>query len=94
MEEIKAYLAEELKSPSAASAVLRKITNAIRTLRDFALIGAPLTSIVNVESDYRFLVAENYLVFYRACGKEVYVDRVLYGRRNYLRVLFGDKMDE
>lgn len=32
----------------------------------------------------------NYLTFYRAYGSDVYIDRVLYGRSNYLRILFGD----
>ena len=44
----------------------------------------------DVESDYRFLVSGNYLAFYRAYGNTVYVDRILYGRRDYLRILFGD----
>ena len=43
-----------------------------------------------MESDYRFLVSGNYLVFYRAYGKDVYIDRVLYGRRDYMLILFGD----
>ncbi len=29
----------------------------------------------------------------RAIGSEVYVDRILYGRRDYLRVLFGDMLE-
>lgn len=43
---------------------------------------------MSIESDYRFLVSGNYLIFYRAYGAEVYIDRVLYGRRDYLRILF------
>ena len=35
----------------------------------------------------------NYLTFYRVNGNEVYVDRILYGRRDYLRILFGDMQD-
>ena len=30
------------------------------------------------------------MTFYRVCGSDVYVDRVLYGRRDYLRLLFGE----
>lgn len=91
---IKAYIAVDLENPIAALATVRKITRAIRTLRDHALIGAPLSSVADVESDYRFLVTGNYLTFYRVYGNEVYVDRVLYGRRDYLRVLFGNMPDE
>lgn len=52
--------------------------------------GTPLSSVADIESDYRFIVSGNYLVFYRAYGKDVYIDRVLYGRRDYMRILFGD----
>lgn len=92
--EIKSYITNELENPIAAVSTLRKITKDIRRLQDQALIGAPLSSIVDTESDYRFLVSGNYLTFYRVCGRNVYVDRVLYGRRDYLRILFGDREEE
>ena len=63
-------------------------------MRKHSLIGASLSSITDVESDYRFLATGNYLTFYRVYGNDVYVDRVLYGRRDYLRILFGDTQDE
>ena len=88
--DIQAYITGELGNPVAAKAVLRRIIKDIRALRDHALIGAPLFSITNVQSDYRFLVTGNYLTFYRVQGGEVYVDRILYGGRNYLRILFGE----
>lgn len=88
--EIKAYIEEELLNPSAALATVSKVTKSLRVLRTYAKAGTPLSSIVNVESDYRFLVSGNYLSFYRICGNEIYVDRILYARRDYMRVLFGD----
>jgi len=47
-----------------------------------------------VDSDYRFLVTGSYLTFYRVYGSDIYVDRVLYGRRDYLRVLFDKLQDD
>ncbi len=87
--EIKAYLAKELENPNAAISVVGKIAKTMRMLREHALIGAPLSSIADVSSDYRFLVSGSYMVFYRASGKDVFIDRVLYGRRDYLRILLG-----
>lgn len=63
------------------------------TQNDLAEIKAYITEELekpDTESDCRFLVSGNYLVFYRAYGKDVYIDRVLYGRREYMRILFGD----
>lgn len=90
---IKRYIAEELENPTAALSVVRKITHAIRTLRQSSLVGAPLSSVADVHSDYRFLVSGSYLVFYRVCENDVYVDRVLYGRRDYLRILFEESLE-
>ena len=91
---IKSYIAKDLENPSAALSTVRNITKDIRRLREHSMIGASLSSIADVESDYRFLVTGSYLTFYRVHGSNVYVDRVLYGRRDYLRILFGDTQDE
>ena len=91
MDEIWDHIMVELSNPSAAENVVGKIQDDIDRLRDFAEIGAPLSSIADVEGGYRFLVSGSYLVFYRADGREIYIDRVLYGRRAYLRILFEDK---
>lgn len=88
--EIKDYITEELGSPNAALITISKITKKIRVLKDQAYIGAPLSSIADTESNYRFLVSGNYLIFYRVYGKDVYIDRILYGRRDYMHILFGD----
>ncbi len=90
--QIKAYIAQELESPQAALSVVRRVTKSIRMLKDHAYAGAPLSSVADTKSDYRFLVSGQYLVFYRVYGQDVYVDRVLYGRRNYLQVLFGNTL--
>lgn len=84
----------EFQNRSAAERTVSHIIEAIDQLEDFSEIGALLSSIVDVESDHRFLVTGNYLTFYRVNGSNVYVDRVLYGRRDYLRVLFGDTQEK
>lgn len=88
--EIKTYIEEELLNPSAALATVSKITKSLRILKTYTKAGTPLSSIADVESDYRFIVSGNYISFYRTYGNEVYVDRILYARRDYMRVLFGD----
>lgn len=88
--EIKTYIEEELLNPSVALATVSRITKSLRILQTYAQAGAPLSSIAEIESDYRFIVSGNYISFYRAYGSEVYVDRILYARRDYMRILFGD----
>lgn len=88
--EIKEYITEDLENPIAATSTIRKIMGQIRILSGQAFIGTPLSAVTDIESDYRFLVSGSYLIFYRAYGTEVFIDRVLYGRRDYLRILFEE----
>jgi plasmid stabilization system protein ParE len=89
LDQIGDYIAEDLKSPLAALSTVNKIQGTISDLADFPLLGAPLSSIVDVDTDYRFLVCGNYLVFYHTQADDVLIDRVLYDRRDYLSILFN-----
>ncbi|MDR0310340.1 MAG: type II toxin-antitoxin system RelE/ParE family toxin [Acidobacteriota bacterium] len=89
LEHIGDHISETLKNPIAALNILNEIQDSISNIADFPLVGAPLSSIVKIDTDYRFLVCGNYLVFYRAQVERVYIDRVIYGRRDYLSILFG-----
>jgi addiction module RelE/StbE family toxin len=84
------YIFEELQNPTAAQKIVDGILDAVEKLKEFSEMGTQLSSITDVESDYRFLVCGNYLAFYRVTGSEVSIDRILYGRRDYLRILFGN----
>ena len=90
LDEIWDYIAYNLQNVSAAERIVNRIMNDVDHLENHAEMGTPLSSIANVESDYRFLVTGNYLTFYRVSGSDVYVDRILYARRDYMRVLFGN----
>lgn len=92
--EIKKYIEVALDTPIAALNTVSKITKGIRALQIQPGIGATLSSIANVDSDYRFLISGNYPTFYRVNGSDVYVDRILYGRRDYLRILFNNEPEE
>lgn len=85
---IKSYIAVDLENPKAAMEVIKRITKKIRLLNDNPLMGAALASISGASSDERFLVCGSYMVFYRITRENIFIDRVLYGRRDYLRVLF------
>ncbi len=92
--ETKLYIAEELGSEVSAKNTVDKIMNKIKGLEVFPELGAPLSSVVDFETSYRFLVCGNYTAFYRVENDDVYVIRVLYGRRNYMQILFGESEDE
>ena len=89
LREIKSYISEELCSEPAAINTIEKIMKRIRQLADFPDLGAPLSSIIDLEVPYRFLVCGNYIAFYKTDADNVYIIRVLYGKRNYMQILFG-----
>jgi len=92
--EIKYYISKELCNPQAAINLVSKITKKIRGLTEYPGIGASLSSVLDIQTDYRFLVCRNYLIFYRYEDGIVFVSRILFGRRNYTRILFGDLLED
>ncbi len=50
-----------------------------------------LSLAAQAESDVRFLKSGNDLIFYRASGMDVFIDRVPYARRDYLRILLNQQ---
>ncbi|MBT9173804.1 MAG: hypothetical protein DDT21_02210 [Syntrophomonadaceae bacterium] len=91
---IKACISQELCNPQAAVNLVTKMTKKMRRLTEHPGIGSPLSSIIDIQTDYRFLVCDNYLMFYRYEDGIVLVSRILYNRRNYTRILFGDLPDD
>lgn len=93
LQETKTYITEELCNVQAAEHTIEKIMKRIRMLSEFPESGAPLSGIIGIETDYRFLVCGNYTAFYRFENNTVQIVRVLYGRRNFMRILFGEPND-
>lgn len=94
LQNIKAYISSELENPSAAQKIVSRIVKTIKGLSDFPNKGVPLQSVIEIQTDYRFLVCGNYLVFYRREKDSVYILRVLYGKRDYIKILFQDLPDD
>ncbi len=42
-------------------------------------------------TDYKFILANNYSIFYRIDGNIVRVIRIMYSKRDFARILFEDK---
>lgn len=91
LKHIKSYIAEELLNEQAADNTVADIIKRIRTLSDLPQSGAPLSSVISIETNYRFIVCNNYTAFYRYENGSVYIARVLYGRRDFMRILFEEK---
>lgn len=88
LDEIYDYISSTLKSPEAADNTINKILDKTDLLADNPEIGTGLYLENNLFSGYRYLVSDNYLAFYRIAPDAVFVDRVIYGKRDYMKLLF------
>ena len=85
---IRDYISDELDNPDAAQRILKLLRTSIESLRDMPERGMPLDAVLSVHTDYRFLVCENYRVFYLCEANQVEVVRVLHMLQDYMRALF------
>ena len=89
--EIKNYIENELQNPIAAQNTLLKIVETYEDLTNFPEAGIPVERYVSFPTDYKFVLANNYSIFYRIEGEIVRVIRILYSRRDFVRILFEEK---
>jgi len=85
---IRDYISDELANPDAALRILKLLRTSIESLQDMPERGTPLDAVLSVHTDYRFLVCENYRIFYLCEGDQVEVVRVLHTLQDYMRALF------
>lgn len=89
--EIKDYIENELQNLIAAQSTILKIIETYEDLANFPEIGIPVEKYVDFPTDYKFVLANNYSIFYRIEGKIVRVVRILYSRRDFVRILFEER---
>lgn len=77
-------------NPQAAEIILDNIMQALRRLENFPHSGAPLIDRSLEKFNFRMVIVEPYIAFYRFVDNKVYVYRVLHGARNYPHLLKGD----
>ncbi len=90
LKDIKLYIEKELLNPTAANNTVKRIINDYSYLEVSPYMGLPLSSKVPFDTDYRVVVSGNYLVFYKVDGEYISIYRILYARRDYLKIIFND----
>ncbi len=83
--EIIAYI--NLDNPSAAKVVVEKIEKSLSNLSTYPFIGKIPNEKELVSMGYRFLIVQNYLIFYTTKGQTIWVHRIIHGARDYLNLL-------
>lgn len=93
LKNIQNYISYNLNNPQAANRSVGKIIKTYSQLADFPFIGTPLNSKISVNSSYRFLICEKYLIFYIVKKESVVISRIINGRQNYIDILFKDDIN-
>lgn len=83
--EIVTYVAAD--RPSAAEALAARIEKNLRLLSTNPHLGRIPDDEELIRLGYRYLVVENYLIFYTIEEPKIFVHRILHGARDYLRML-------
>ncbi|MCM1579181.1 MAG: type II toxin-antitoxin system RelE/ParE family toxin [Ruminococcus sp.] len=92
LKEIKDYISQNLGNPIAAKRTVKNISNTYKRLADQPYIGTILEEAAKYDMEIRYLVSGNYLIFYQV-GSFIEIYRIIYGRRDYCRLLFGSSAD-
>ena len=87
LDEIFDYIAYELENQPSAAETINAILDAAESLGEFPFVGSHVKGLPFLVDEYRFLCARNYLIFYRVTDSRIFVDRILYKRRDYLPLL-------
>ena len=94
LKDIQDYISNEKESPLTALKVIEKILDRIEKLLSLSGSGTLLSAQVNFPTNYRYLKAAGYLIFYRHENSQIFVDRIIHGKRNYLAILFPSSEDQ
>ena len=73
LSEIKQYIGKDLGSPMAAGKIIRGILASCGLLKNQPRLGMELSKRIGRETDYRYLISGNYIVFYRIESNSVSV---------------------
>jgi toxin ParE1/3/4 len=83
--EIISYIS--IDNPSAAETLAEKIENKLLMLSDHPLLGKIPKEEELAKMGYRFLIVQNYLIFYTVEQQIIWIHRIIHGARDYLRLL-------
>lgn len=91
LKSIRDYISNELENPVAAKDTLANIMESYEKLQHFPYMGRELSSKVSIRTDYRYLVCDQYIVFYKCNEEHISIYRILNSKRDYLHILFAEE---
>ena len=88
LDDIWTHIVEEYMNPDATERITDGILGTAQKLETFPLSGKKISLPGGMDSGYRFLLFENYIIVYRIQPDLVQVARVVHSALDYMRVMF------
>lgn len=76
-----------MDNPEAASEVLERIISSLKYLENFPFAGTKLTEKSLNHYEFRMIISEPYIAFYRVIEDTIFIYRILHGARDYIQIL-------
>lgn len=87
LKEIKQYIKYSLQEPETAKKMIGKIKKEIDKLKESPKIYSTLSDEFIKELKIRKIIVKNYIIFYRIQNDTVQIIRIIYDRRNWIKLL-------
>lgn len=82
------YIYDDLNNPIAAEKIVKGILNKISELKEYPQLGPVWYLENNIDSGFRFLRYDNYIIFYQTTKETILIVRILHRLQDYVKQLF------
>ena len=82
------YIHDDLNNPIAAEKIVKEILNKIGELNEYPQLGPIWYLENNIDSGFRFLRYDNYIIFYQITKETILIVRILHRLQDYVKQLF------
>ena len=81
------YIHDDLNNTIAADKIVKGILNKISELKEYPQLGSIWYLENNINSGFRFLKYDNYIIFYQITKETILIVRILHRLQNYVKQL-------
>lgn len=88
LDKIYDYIYDDLNNPIAAEKTVKGILDKIGELKEYPQLGPVWYLENNIDSGFRFLRCDNYIIFYQITKETILIVRILHCLQDYVKHLF------
>lgn len=82
------YIYDDLNNPIAAEKTVKGILKKISEIKEYPRLGPVWYLEKNIDSGFRILTCDNYIIFYKNTKEAILIVRILHCLQDYVKYLF------